>query len=255
MKKPEHLAIIMDGNGRWAHARGRSRAYGHIRGARVAKKIIATSIDQGIKNLTLFAFSTENWFRPSSEVNFLMRLLAHRIRREHQVLIEKNVRFRIIGDVSRLPDAVRTVAQQTVNATRNNTGMNLIFALSYGGRQDVVSCTQKLAQAVQAGDLAPEQIDEFLISSYLQTDQLPDPDLIIRTSGEQRLSNFFLWQAAYSEICFSQKPWPDYSVTDYLAAIQDFACRQRRFGRIDGNLKEPPFNYYESRRVTSSDAT
>lgn len=251
MKNPEHVAIIMDGNGRWAHARGRSRAYGHIRGARVAKKIIAASADQGIKNLTLFAFSTENWFRPNNEVTFLMRLLAHRIRREYQLLIEKNIRFRVIGDISRLPDPVRTVTQHTINATRNNTGMNLIFALSYGGRQDVVSCAQRLAKAVQAGVLTPEQIDESLMASYLQTGELPDPDLIIRTSGEQRLSNFYLWQSAYSEINFSQKLWPDYTVADYQSALQDFACRQRRFGRI---CEQPVKKHLKALTIISSDA-
>lgn len=251
MKKPEHVAIIMDGNGRWAHSHGRARTYGHIRGARVAKKIIASAAEQGVKNLTLFAFSTENWFRPNNEVNFLMRLLAHRICREHQALIKKNIRFRVIGEISRLPEAVRRVAQHTTNATRNNTGMNLVFALSYGGRQDVVSCAQRLAHAVQAGEISPEQIDEALVSAYMQTDHLPDPDLIIRTSGEQRLSNFFLWQAAYSEIYFSKKHWPDYSVADFSTAIQEFSNRKRRFGRIE-NLalnQSPPL------AVTSSDAT
>ncbi len=232
MNKPDHVAIIMDGNGRWAQSRGRPRTYGHIRGAFVAKKIITEAVDSGIKNLTLFAFSTENWFRPEQEVGFLMRLLAHRLRREHDTLVEKNVRFHVIGDISRLPASVQAHAQQTIYSTRLNTGMNLIFALSYGGRQDILASVRQLAEKVQKGELQPETIDESHLAFGLQTSGLPDPDLILRTSGEQRLSNFFLWQAAYAEIYFTNKHWPDFTAEDFHTALTDYSSRSRRFGRV-----------------------
>lgn len=236
MKKPDHVAIIMDGNGRWAQARGRTRTYGHIRGAYVAKKIISESIKKRIQTLTLFAFSTENWFRPDNEVNFLMRLLAHRIRREHNSLIKKNVRFQVIGDTSRLPESVRSLVEKTVQMTKNNTGMNLVFALSYGGRQDILDATKSLVEKVSRGELTTEQIDTDIFSKQLQTNSFSDPDLIIRTSGEKRLSNFFLWQAAYSEIYFTDVLWPNFTLHDYDVALEEFSRRTRRFGRV---LDEP----------------
>ncbi len=233
MNKPDHVAIIMDGNGRWAQSRGRPRTYGHIRGAYVAKKIITEAVDSGIKNLTLFAFSSENWFRPEQEVGFLMRLLAHRLRREHDTLVRKNVRFHVIGDMSRLPAYVQDLAQHTIHTTRSNTGMNLIFALSYGGRHDILTSVRELAEKVKKGEIDPQAINESHISLSLQTGGLPDPDLILRTSGEQRLSNFFLWQAAYSEIYFTNKHWPDFTAEDFHRALLEYSTRSRRFGRVE----------------------
>jgi undecaprenyl diphosphate synthase len=233
MTIPNHVAIIMDGNGRWAKSRGRTRTYGHIRGAYVARKIISESVRQNIKTLTLFAFSTENWLRPNSEVSFLMRLLAHRIRRERDSLMKRNVRFHVIGETQRLPYIVRDLVESTVKMTENNTGMNLVFALSYGGRQDIVEAARRLANRVAAGEILPHQITDGVFASELQTRLFSDPDLIIRTSGELRISNFLLWQAAYSELYFTEKLWPDFTTADYLQAFIDYSQRHRRFGRVD----------------------
>lgn len=237
MNVPKHLAIIMDGNGRWAKARGHSRFFGHVRGARVAKSIITECSRLGIPYLTLFAFSTENWFRPPEEVSFLMTLLARRLRRERALLMEKNIRFRTIGDLGRLPNYVRAEVQKTVEATEKNTGMVLTFALSYGGRQEIVQVTKMLVAKASAGELRPEEITESLISENLSSSFLPDPDLILRTSGECRISNFFLWQTAYSEIFFEDLAWPDFTIEDLHEALGRFVNRERRFGRTSDQLE------------------
>lgn len=235
---PQHLAIIMDGNGRWAQARGKSRTHGHLRGAKVAKNIISSAIKENIKNLTLFAFSNENWFRPNEEVNFLMKLLARQISREQNSLVKNNVRFRVIGDLDRLPPPVKSVVFDTINKTESNTGMNLVFALSYGGRQEIVNAAKKISAKVTSGEISLEQIDETLFNQNMDSNFLPDPDLIIRTSGEQRLSNFFLWQAAYAEIYTADKMWPDYTAEDLNLALKNFANRRRRYGRIESPAVE-----------------
>lgn len=237
-KLPEHLAIIMDGNGRWAQSRNHSRIYGHVRGASIAKKIIIAATKLKIKNLTLFAFSTENWFRPQTEVRFLMRLLLRQILRERTTLMKNNIRFHAIGDLSRLPPAVREAVIGTIELTQGNTGMNLIFALNYGGRQEIVQAARALAQKVKLGEMQSEKIDAAAFASQLESSFLPDPDLILRTSGEQRLSNFFLWSAAYSEIYILEKLWPDFTEEDLTAALHRYANSDRRFGRLSSALNE-----------------
>lgn len=237
MKTPRHLAIIMDGNGRWAKARRHSRIYGHIRGAKVARQVIENCADMKLPYLTLYAFSTENWFRPQPEVRFLMHLLRRQLIREKATLMRNNIRFQTIGQLERLPLEVRKVVLDTVDETSGNTGMVLTFALSYGGRQEITQMAREIANQVKLGHLQEEEIDEALVAGLLSSSFLPDPDLIIRTSGEARISNFFLWQAAYSEIEFEQKAWPDFSINDLHRILSTFAARERRFGRVSEQLR------------------
>ena len=235
---PHHLAIIMDGNGRWAELRRRDRTFGHLKGARVAKSIIETCAELGLPQLTLYAFSTENWLRPKTEVAFLMILLARHLRRERQSLMKNNIRFSVIGDVERLPAPVLAEVNQTIEQTSRNTGMSLTFALSYGGRQEITDAVKAIAEEVASGQLSPDQIDENMISRRLQSASVheQDPDLIIRTSGEYRLSNFMLWQAAYSELYITPTLWPDFGREELLVAFKQFASRERRFGRTTQQL-------------------
>lgn len=221
----------MDGNGRWAQARGHNRFYGHIRGARVAKTIIEECARLKIPYLTLFAFSTENWLRPSSEVNFLMLLLRRHLRRERENLVKQNIRFVSIGDRSALSAEIREEVKATEEATANNTGMCLVFALSYGGRQELVQAAQQLAIDVASNKIHPSEIDETSLRLRLPSHFIPDPDLILRTSGETRISNFFLWQAAYSELVFEQTPWPEFTIEKLHQVLKQFAYRERRFGK------------------------
>ena len=237
MNLPKHLAIIMDGNGRWAKARGQNRTFGHIRGAVVAKKIIEEAARIGLPHLTLFTFSTENWLRPETEVSFLMSLLFRRLRKERQSLIKNNIQFHCIGDMSRLPAQVLFEVEETIRATADCTGMKLIFALSYGGRQELTQAAKLLAQQVKDGLLDPEDIDDATLNGALESSWLPHPDLIVRTSGESRLSNFFLWQAAYSEIYFTDKLWPEFSAADLHDALLFFSSRERRFGKTSEQVR------------------
>ncbi len=239
MKLPRHLAIIMDGNGRWAKDRRHSRVYGHLRGAKIAKTVIEDCARRKIPFLTLFAFSTENWFRPLEEVAFLMHLLQRQLRRETQTLMKNDIRFQYIGDLERLPPEVRAVVLETVETTADNKGMVLTFALSYGGRQEITAMARELVRQVKNGLLEEEDVDEALVSGLLASSFLPDPDLIIRTSGESRLSNFFLWQSAYSEIEFEAKPWPDFEVNDLERILTAFSQRERRFGRTSEQALRP----------------
>lgn len=227
----------MDGNGRWAKARGHNRFFGHVRGARVAKSVIEECARLKLPYLTLFAFSTENWFRPPQEVSFLMSLLARRLRKERTLLMAQNIRFRTIGDLGRLPVHVRSEVLQTVEATSHNSGMILTFALSYGGRQEIVQMAKALVEKAKSGQLNPEDVTESLISESLSSSFLPDPDLIVRTSGERRISNFFLWQTAYSEIFFEDLAWPDFSLENLHEALQLFGHRERRFGRTSAQVE------------------
>ena len=240
MKLPKHVAIIMDGNGRWAKARGHNRFFGHIRGASRAKMIIEESARLGLDSLTLFTFSTENWKRPQDEVSFLMLLLKKRLKRETRNLVQNNIRFDCIGDVSQLPMSVLEQVNETKRLTKNNTGMKLTFALNYGGRQEILDAVQGLAQKVKNAEMSPEDISEDSISSSLQSSYLPDPDLIIRTSGESRLSNFFLWQAAYSEFYVTPVFWPDFTTDDLHKALEDFQKTERRFGKTSEQLTPSP---------------
>lgn len=231
MKVPAHLAIIMDGNGRWAQVHGRERTFGHLRGARIAKTVIEHCADLGIRHLTLYAFSTENWLRPKPEVFFLMRLLARHLRKERASLVKNNIRFTTIGDLARLPLAVQSEVRKTVDATAQNTGMHLVFALSYGSRQELTNATRAIAAEIAAGRLKPEDVTAETIRENLETSDMPDPDLIIRTSGEYRLSNFLMWQAAYSELFITETLWPDFTLKELETAFLSFSNRERRFGR------------------------
>ncbi len=230
---PEHLAIIMDGNGRWALAKKRPRSYGHLKGTRVAKRIITACSRRGIKYLTLYAFSTENWFRPEREVNLLMTILQRYLKKETNNLIKENIRLRVIGDLNRLPVATQEIVNDSLLKTSHCTGLELIFAISYGSRQEILSAVQRIAQKVKENKITVDSLNEDLFEEHLFTVNIPDPDLIIRTSGEMRLSNFLLWQAAYSEFYFSDTLWPNFTELELDRALSEFACRNRRFGKVN----------------------
>lgn len=232
LKKLQHVAIIMDGNGRWAQLRGKPRTYGHIKGARVAKKIITHAADMGLKNLTLYTFSSENWLRPQSEVSLLMTLLNRYLEKESENLHKKNIRFTVIGETEKLPEKIQKAIKQTKELTKNNTGLQVAFAISYGSRQEIIKAAQALAKKVKDGDITADQITETSFSAHLMTAHMPDPDLIIRTSGESRLSNFLMWQSSYSELYFSPVLWPDYTAQDFNEALQHYMGRERRFGKV-----------------------
>jgi undecaprenyl diphosphate synthase len=232
----QHLALIMDGNGRWAQLKNKPRTFGHIKGARVAKKMITHASDLGIKYLTLYAFSTENWLRPQDEVGFLMRLLERYLIKETENLIKKNIRFTIIGDQTRLPAGVQKQVQNSIQKTSHCTGLQVCFAISYGSRQEITNAVQKIAGLVAEKRISVNQITEELIQKNLMTGDIPDPDLILRTSGESRLSNFLMWQAAYSELIFSKILWPDFTTQDFDECCKDFYLRNRRFGKVSAEL-------------------
>jgi undecaprenyl diphosphate synthase len=231
---PKHVAIIMDGNGRWAELRGLPRIAGHAEGIKSVREVITLCRDLGIGALTIYAFSQENWKRPASEINALMTLLEQYLQSELEALIEKGARFRAIGRVDSLPSSalnwVRKVERETAHLDR----LMLNVALSYGGRSDIVDAVQRLARDCQSGAVHPDQIDETLLESYLSTHGLPDPDLLIRTSGEARISNFLLWQLAYTEMYFTPTLWPDFRRREALLALVDYQKRDRRFGRLSG---------------------
>ena len=233
-RMPVHVAVIMDGNGRWAKKRGLPRLAGHNAGMKAMKKIVDHSDKLGIRYLTVYAFSTENWKRSIAEVSGIFRLLVSYVNRDLQELVRNNVRVKILGDYSELPeDAVRSL-EKTLEKTKDNTGLQFNIALNYGGRDELRRAVQSLAFKVRDGQLAPEDITEDLISAELFTGSInadtPDPELIIRTSGELRLSNFLLWQSAYSELVFPDVLWPDFTPEEYEKAIEDFQSRERRFG-------------------------
>ncbi len=229
---PQHIAVIMDGNGRWAKARLRDRVFGHIKGARVAKRIIEHSVKRKIGALTLYAFSEENWRRPEDEVRFLMRILSRYIVKERNRLVNNNIRFRCVGQLSKIPEKVRLEVEKTMQATAKNTGLILTFALSYGGRQEITHAVKDIAALVKSNKLDPEDISEELISGFMQTAPLSDPDLLIRTSGEWRLSNFLPWQSVYTELFFTDVLWPDFTLRDFDKALQSYGRRERRYGRV-----------------------
>lgn len=229
----------MDGNGRWAQNKGRPRTYGHIKGARVAKKIISTAAELKIRYLTLYAFSTENWLRPASEVQFLMSILKRYLKKETANLVNQNIRFSVIGDINRLPGDLISIINSTVQKTSHCSGMNLVFALSYGSRNEITDTTKILCQKVLNGEIQISDISEFTISNHLSTAPAPDVDLIIRTSGEKRLSNFLLWQAAYSELYFSNTLWPDFSKKEFIEILKEFSSRERRFGQVKSTHEQP----------------
>jgi undecaprenyl diphosphate synthase len=229
---PRHIAIIMDGNGRWAKGKNLPRIQGHRAGVQTAKEIVKTCAQLKIEVLTLYAFSIENWKRPRSETNALMMLLEEFIQEQLQELIKNNIQFRPIGRLQGLPSSVQQKLQQAVEATKNNSGLVLALALNYGGRSEIVDAIKRLIKDVEVGLLKKEDVDEGFLSRYLYTGDLPDPDLLIRTSGEMRISNFLLWQLAYAELWVTPTLWPDFSRQDLYQAIYEYQQRERRFGRI-----------------------
>ena len=230
--RPEHVAIIMDGNGRWAQMRGRPRLFGHAAGARRVKEIVRACPDLGVRYLTIFAFSTENWKRTQTEVAGLMRLFKRYIRREAQALFDENVRVRFIGDRVRLEPALVDLMDGLELMTAGNSGTNLTIALNYGGRDEVTRAARRLAHDVAMGKLDPSEVSDETFPRYLDTHVLPDPDLVIRTSGEARISNFLLWQSAYAEYEFIDTLWPDFSPEVFAQVIGRFGQRERRFGAV-----------------------
>ncbi|MES2745266.1 MAG: isoprenyl transferase [Bdellovibrionota bacterium] len=231
-KVPRHVAIIMDGNGRWAQRKGEARVFGHHSGATRVREVVETAGNMGIDFLTLYAFSEENWRRPVEEVNALFQLLISYLKGEVEKLHENGVRLKSIGNIDRLPIDCQEWLKHVEARTSENTGLTLVLALSYGGRSDIVAACQTLAADVQRGILRPEDITESLIQSRLSTSYLPEPDLLIRTSGEQRLSNFLLWEMAYTEFYFTSVHWPDFSKDDFATALTVYAERERRFGGL-----------------------
>jgi len=231
---PKHICIIMDGNGRWAEKRGLPRSAGHRQGVEVIRDIIKITEELGIKYLTLYAFSTENWKRPKKEIEAIMNLLVEYLNRELENLHKNNVKIVAIGDISVLPTKVYEEVKRSINQTKHNTGLQVNVALNYGGRSEIVMAIQEIADKVSKNELNIEDIDEELISNHLYTAGIPDPDLLIRTGGDWRISNFLLYQIAYTELWFSDATlyWPDFSVKHYLGAISDFQNRQRRYGGI-----------------------
>lgn len=227
---PKHIAIIMDGNGRWAARNGMSRSKGHRKGADAVKEAIEGAIDCGIDYLTLYAFSSENWNRPKDEVNDLMGLLKMYLNKEVRTLHKEGVKLRVIGNRKTLSDDIRNMVAKAEDLTKDNTRLTLVIALSYGSRDEIIDTIQQLAQRVASGELTPDEITEQTFNQALYTNGIPDPDLIIRTSGEQRLSNFLLWQAAYSEFLFLPVLWPDFKKQDIASAVEEFQLRDRRYG-------------------------
>lgn len=238
MNNLQHLALIMDGNGRWAQLRRRPRIHGHVRGTRVAKNIILHANKTGIKYLTLYAFSTENWYRPQDEVSFLMSLLQRYLKKETDNLVKENIQFDTIGDIQKVPEAVQEQIRQAKIKTKNCTGLKVIFALSYGSREEITSCIRRIAIECKNGLTSAEEITADFVSEKLMTAGIPDPDLIIRTSGEQRLSNFLLWQSAYSEFYFIDKLWPDFTQKDFDTAVLNYSQRNRRYGRTTSEASD-----------------
>jgi undecaprenyl diphosphate synthase len=235
---PEHVAIIMDGNGRWAKKQGFLRIFGHRQGVDTVRNVVETAAEIGVKYLTLYAFSTENWNRPKAEVNALMELLVDSIRKETPRLMQNGIRLETIGNVEQLPKGCNKTLSETVEATKGNTRMTLILALSYSGRWDIIEAVRKIAADVKNGLLNPESIGESDLNAALNTARYPNPDLLIRTSGEQRISNFLLWEIAYSEIHFTKVLWPEFSTEDFYKAILDYQGRERRFGKTGDQIKQ-----------------
>ena len=226
---PRHIAIIMDGNGRWAKERGKERSYGHQAGVDTVRRITSECVRLGVKFLTLYTFSTENWSRPETEIAALMGLVLSSL--EDEIFMKNNVRFQVVGDIQRLPQSVQDKLQETMEHTAQNTAMTMVVALSYSSRWELTRAAQSIARAVKAGTLQPEDITEELMNERLETAFMPDPELLIRTGGELRISNYMLWQIAYSELYFCDTYWPDFDEADLHQAIASYQARQRRFGK------------------------
>ena len=235
---PRHIAIIMDGNGRWAQEKGQDRLFGHFHGVESVRNIVEGCAELGIEYLTLYAFSTENWDRPEYEVNGLMELLVNTIRKETETLNRNNIRLHVIGDRNMLSQYVNQELDESLEITKKNTGLNLVMALSYSGRWELVHAVQQIAADVEAGRLKAADVDQDTLRNYLYTSGYPDPELMIRTSGEYRISNFLLYQLAYAELYFTNTRWPDFRKRHLYEAILDFQNRERRFGKTSAQLQE-----------------
>lgn len=235
-KLPSHIAIIMDGNGRWARQRGMDRIFGHQQGVKALREIIEASAELKIKFLTVYAFSTENWGRPDDEVSALMGIMVQSLNKETDTLVRNNIRLSAIGDTGRLADDVRERLLETINVTSDATGLNLIVAMSYSSRWEITEAARNLAMEIAGGSLDPDSVNEFNFEKYLTTQGVPDPELMIRTSGEMRISNFLLWQLAYTELYFTEVLWPDFGKEELYKAIIDFQKRERRFGKTSEQL-------------------
>ena len=232
MNIPQHVAIILDGNGRWAKAKGMPRNYGHAQGSKNVEKICEEAWRMGIKYLTVYAFSTENWIRPKEEVDALMKLLRNYMKTCLKTAAKNDMKVRVIGDVTRLDEDIQKRIKELEEATRENGGLNFQIAINYGSRDEITRAVRALAKDVKEGKIEPRQIDEARIETYLDTHDIPDPDLLIRTSGEQRLSNYLLWQLAYTEFYFTDIPWPDFSKQELEKAIEQYNYRDRRYGGV-----------------------
>ena len=233
MKVPQHIAIILDGNGRWAKAKGMPRNYGHAQGSKNVERICEEAWRMGIKYLTVYAFSTENWSRPESEVTALMKLLRKYMKTCLKTAAKNDMKIRVIGDIEPLDDDIKSRIRELESATVNNGGLNFTIALNYGSRDEIVRASRRMAKDCAEGRVDPDSIDETVFESYLDTHGIPDPDLMIRTSGEQRLSNYLLWQLAYSEFYFTDVPWPDFTKAELVKAVEEFNHRHRRFGGVE----------------------
>ncbi|QDT29265.1 isoprenyl transferase [Gimesia panareensis] len=231
---PRHIAIIMDGNGRWASRRGFPRIDGHRQGVNSVRTVVEESTRLGIEQLTLYCLSSENWKRPALELNLLMQLLKKFVIGEREEIMRQNIRFTTIGRRTDIPDDVLAEVDRTISESRDNTGMQLCLALNYGSRSEIVDAVKSIVHEVEQGKLKAEEINEDVISSHLYTSGMPDPDLVIRTAGEMRVSNFLLWQISYAELWVTETYWPDFSVNDFWQALRDFAARDRRFGGLKG---------------------
>ena len=234
---PEHVAIIMDGNGRWARQKGKTRIEGHAAGVDAVRDVVEAAAQLDMQYLTLFTFSTENWKRPEKEISSLMQLLIKVLQKEAKELYRNNVRLHVIGDIQQLPGKVRDTLEETVELTKDNTGLTLCIALSYSGKWDILQACKTICHEIESGRLTSDEIDERLLESFLSTKGIPEPELLIRTSGEFRISNFLLWQSAYSEIYFTNTYWPDFRRSQLYDAIRDFQKRERRFGLTSEQLK------------------
>ena len=235
---PKHIAIIMDGNGRWAKLRNQPRVFGHREGAKSVRKVVEAATRLGINNLTLYAFSTENWNRPKHEIKTLMKLLVSALKRELGLMKKNNIRLNAIGHTDMMPENVQHELQEVLDETKTNTGLVLTLALSYGARQEIQRAIQEISHKVKNNIISVENVDEDIINKHLYTQNLPDVDLLIRTSGEVRISNFLLWQIAYAELYFTEELWPDFNETSLINAITDYQLRERRFGKTSEQITE-----------------
>jgi undecaprenyl diphosphate synthase len=241
-KLPSHVAVIMDGNGRWAEQKGNDRIFGHQNGVVAVRETVEAAAELGIGYLTLYAFSTENWSRPREEIDALMTLLVLTIQKEIRILKDNNIRLRVIGDTDSLPSKVKKRLLNGIDQTKSNTGLNLVLALSYSGRWDIVNAICNIAEDAKAGNISTNELSCETFNRYLSTAEIPDPELLIRTSGEYRISNFLLWQIAYTELYFTEILWPDFRKEHFFDAILDFQKRERRFGKISAQIRDEKDN-------------